>query len=148
MHRQAWRIIKNRLQHSCFSCEFCEIFMDTYFTEHLCRTVPADAYSECSQLFKMELFAKIVDYFQLFTIFTRSFVLDFWLSSEQVSVEFLIERVNCFQETKCFALLMKEKKSLVQEDLSLKQINVRLKVMSSGHRAVRLKGVFRRLSNI
>ena len=30
-----WNCIKKRLQHRCFFCEYCKIFKNTYFEEHL-----------------------------------------------------------------------------------------------------------------
>ena len=41
---------------------------------------------EFSQTSKMELFAKIVNGFQLSTIFTKKSILDVWLSSECASI--------------------------------------------------------------
>ena len=34
---QAWRpaIFKKRLQHRCFCCEYCEIFKNSFFIEHI-----------------------------------------------------------------------------------------------------------------
>ena len=36
--KRACKFIKKRLQHTCFSCEICEIFKNTYLEEHLQTT--------------------------------------------------------------------------------------------------------------
>ena len=46
----------------------------------------AEVYSEPSQISTMELFAKIVKGFQLFTIFIKSFISDMWISVDYRSI--------------------------------------------------------------
>ena len=44
-----------------------------------------EVYSECSQVFKMELFAKIVNSKTSFTVIAKSFILDVRMGSEYTS---------------------------------------------------------------
>ena len=48
--------------------------------------VYSEAYSEPSQKYKMELFAKINKGYKLLTIFAKSAILDVWLGSKWTSV--------------------------------------------------------------
>ena len=49
---------------------------------HLNNTIMPEAHAEPSQTHKMELFEKIVNSFQLLTVFSKSFISDAWLGSE------------------------------------------------------------------
>ena len=103
--------IKKEALAQVFSCEYCEISKNTFFTEHLWTTASSsrrlsvicylwysnwfknetslilntnsEAYSEPCQTSKMEIFAKIVNGFWLF--FAKNFILDVWKDSEFAS---------------------------------------------------------------
>ena len=47
----------------------------------------AELYSQPSQIFKMELFAKIVNTWKPLTIFAKNSILDIWQGSEYVSMD-------------------------------------------------------------
>ena len=56
------------------------------FTIRICDVRYPEAYSELCKLCKMEVFAKIVNGFQLITIFAKSSFLDVWQGSEYATI--------------------------------------------------------------
>ena len=64
-------LIKKETLAQVFSCEFCENFKNTFFTEYLWWQL-LEVYSKLSQTPMMELFAKIVNRFQWLTIFAKT----------------------------------------------------------------------------
>ena len=69
------KFIKKESLAQVFSCEFCEISKKTYFIEQLLTTASgmrgtavSEAYSEPSQISKMELLGRIANCFQPLTI--------------------------------------------------------------------------------